>query len=80
MARKPAPVYAPIDPGPAELTEDALFADGMMRVPDAAAFLGIGQSAVWEMINLGEVPSRKVKGRRVIPKAALVAYLKKCPS
>lgn len=76
MPPKP-PVYAPIDPGPRELTPEELCADGALQVPAAAAFLGIGRSAVKEMIRTREVPSMIVKGRRVIPKRALVLYLAK---
>ena len=49
-----------------------LVADGMVHVPEAAQFLGIGKSLLYQMMDQGEVPFAKFHGRRCIPRRALV--------
>lgn len=49
-----------------------LVADGMMRVPEAAHFLGVGKSLLYEMMKQGEVRYAKIHGRRCIPRRALL--------
>jgi excisionase family DNA binding protein len=64
---------------PIALAADILHcSDGLMRpYPEAAAFLGIGRSKMFELMSKGTVPTVRVSdgGPRRIPKAALVRYL-----
>ncbi|MFJ8743452.1 helix-turn-helix domain-containing protein [Embleya sp. NPDC127516] len=43
-------------------------------VKEAAALLGIGRTAVYELIKTEELTSTMLAGRRLIPYAALVKY------
>jgi hypothetical protein len=45
------------------------------RVPAAAAMLGIGPTKLHELIARGDVASIKIDAARVIPAAALRAYI-----
>ena len=74
MPRKP-PKLDPIDPTPAALTPEQTCAEGAKPVKAAAAFLGVGETTLKAMIRTRELPSCKVKGRRVVPTSALVLYL-----
>jgi excisionase family DNA binding protein len=49
----------------------------MRPYPEAAAFLGIGRSKMFELMSKGTVPTVRVfdGGPRRIPKAALIRYL-----
>jgi excisionase family DNA binding protein len=42
-----------------------------LTVPEAAEYLSVGVSMLNEQIRLGRVPSLKLAGRRLIPKAQL---------
>lgn len=37
----------------------------LLRVPDAAALLGISEREVWGMLRRGDLPKVKVPGRRM---------------
>jgi excisionase family DNA binding protein len=41
----------------------------LLSVNDSAATLNLGRSTVWEMIKSGELPSIKIRGRRLIRRA-----------
>ena len=52
-----------------------LCGDGLLRpFPDAAEFLAIGRSAIFQLLKTGEIPYVRVATERRIPRAALVAY------
>ena len=42
-----------------------------LTVPEAAKLLGIGRNLCYERVKSGELPSLRLGGRVVIPKAAL---------
>lgn len=50
-----------------------LVEDGMMKVREAAAFLGLGRSTIYEMMDSGRLPWAKIGGRRVIPRKAILS-------
>jgi excisionase family DNA binding protein len=59
-------------------TSDTLItADDVMllSVDEAATVLGIGRTNVYALINRDELKSVKVGGRRLIPRAALEAFV-----
>jgi excisionase family DNA binding protein len=49
-------------------------------VPQAARFLGIGRSKLYEFINAGEIESVKIGGSTVIPVESLKSFLERCRS
>ena len=65
---------APVD----DSDGDALFVDGALRVRDAVAFSGLSRTALYELIQSGELASVRIGKRRLIPKRALVQLLARC--
>lgn len=49
----------------------ALVADGLVAVAEAAAFLGVSRSALYLMMDRGELPFVKLGRSRRVPKRAL---------
>jgi excisionase family DNA binding protein len=49
-----------------------LIADGFMKVPEAAAFLGLGRSTLYEMMDRGELVYARFGTARRIPRRAVV--------
>lgn len=43
----------------------------MVAVPEAAHLLGIGETLAWELVRAGEIPSRKLGRRVLVPRAWL---------
>ena len=56
------------------MTEAVLYS-----VADAAAALGISRSAVWELLQSGEIASVKYGKRRLIPAESLHAFAAALP-
>lgn len=54
---------------------DALVAEGATGPAEAARFLGICRSKLYQEMDAGRIPYLKVGTRRLIPKAALRRYL-----
>jgi excisionase family DNA binding protein len=54
------------------LAGTGLFDDGCLRVPEAAAFLGLSKSKLYEIMADGELAYTVVGGVRRVPKKALV--------
>jgi len=78
MARKPAPQYAPVVTPPvtaADLTQEEIWADGALQVKSAAEFIGVSVTTLKKMVRHQEVPSKLVKGRRVVAKRSLALWL-----
>ena len=75
MPRKPKPVYARLDPGPADLSPEDAWAEGALQLDPAAAFLGVSRSSLKRLLRAGKLPSKLVCGRRVVPRRALRLYL-----
>ena len=55
-----------------------LMSDGVLPVPAAAQFMGISRSTLYELLGTGELVSIKIRGKRVVPRKALVAFLHQC--
>lgn len=53
---------------------------GLYGVPSAAVWLGVSEAHVWRMLTDGELTSVKIGRRRLIPRAALVAYVDNLPT
>ncbi|GAA2401969.1 hypothetical protein GCM10009856_07970 [Mycolicibacterium llatzerense] len=43
----------------------------LLTVPDAAALLGIGRGAAYRLVNLGELPVRRLGGRIYVVTAGI---------
>lgn len=43
----------------------------LVSVPEAARLLGIGKTVAWNMVNSGELPKVRLRGRVLVPRAAL---------
>ena len=50
----------------------ALVEDGLVKVPEAAAFLRLSRSNLYAMMERGELPFVKIGRSRRIPRRALV--------
>lgn len=59
---------------PAE-TPESLVADGAVTVRQAAAFTGLGKTALYDAMDAGRLAYLKVGKRRLIPRRALVKWL-----
>lgn len=62
------------DPAPTDRRAE-LAADGVLSVADAQAFLSLGRTEVYGLMDRGKLPFIKLGRRRVIPKRALVELL-----
>jgi excisionase family DNA binding protein len=51
-----------------------LLAEGLVSIREAARFLGVGKTSIYKAMNAGTLVWVKIGKRRVIPKAALVAF------
>lgn len=51
---------------------------GALDVDTFAARYGLGRTLVYELMNARELPSIKVRGRRIIPAAAAETWLRRC--
>lgn len=49
------------------------------RIPEAAAMIGVGKSKVWELIQEGRLPARKIDSSTVILHADLEAFIVAAP-
>jgi len=49
----------------------------LVSVEAAADMLGIGRNLCYQLIGSGELASVKIKGRRLIPVAAMHAYIRR---
>ena len=58
---------------------DALVTALLLRVPDAAALLGVSEREVWGMLQRGELPKVTIPGRRMtrVARADLEAVVAK---
>jgi excisionase family DNA binding protein len=50
-------------------------ADRLLSIPEAAAMLSLGRSAVYDEIAAGRLHSVKVGRRRLVPSRAIAAYI-----
>jgi excisionase family DNA binding protein len=51
---------------------DALLADGLVPVSEAAAFLGVSRSTLYALMERGELPYVKIGRARRVPRRALI--------
>jgi excisionase family DNA binding protein len=65
------------DAGAAILPTPAADTAVMVSVPAAAARLGLGQTKVKKLIASGELGAVMVEGRRLVPMAAIEAYIRR---
>ena len=56
------------------MTPDELIADGLMTVPEAAKFLAVGRSSVYEAMDRGELAFVKLGRCRRIPRRAVLEF------
>ncbi len=56
--------------------DDSILAEGCLKVPAAAEFLGLSRSKVYDLMKDGRLPFSLVDGLRLIPRRALVALLR----
>jgi excisionase family DNA binding protein len=52
--------------------DEAVVADGLVSVGEAMAFLSVGRSTVYELMDKGFLPYAKIGRSRRVPKRALV--------
>jgi hypothetical protein len=82
MARKPRPIYTPVEPTVAtlaDLTPEQVWSDGALTVKQAAAFSGRSITGVRRLIRERKVPTKKDGQLRLIAKRGLVLYLATLP-
>lgn len=53
-------------------TKTDLVADGLLSVEEACAFLSVGRSTLYELMDRGELPFTKIGRSRRIPRRAVV--------
>lgn len=56
-----------------EIDRESLVSDGLLSVPDAAKFLSISRSAVYQLMQSGRLPYVHLGRSRRIPKRSLVS-------
>jgi excisionase family DNA binding protein len=56
-------------------TKEDLVSDGAVTVDEACQFLGLKKSTVYVLMDDGTIPSLEIRGRKLIPKKALVELL-----
>lgn len=54
------------------LTKENLVEDGLVSVTNAMAFLSVGRSTLYELMDKGVLPYAKIGRSRRIPKRALI--------
>lgn len=47
----------------------------LLTVQQMASYLGMGENKAYEMVNAGEIPALKIRGRWRIPKHLLVKWV-----
>jgi excisionase family DNA binding protein len=57
--------------------EQAVVSDGLVNVGEAARFLGMSRSSIYQMMDRGELRYAKLGRSRRIPKAALLVLAAK---
>ena len=62
------------EPADARDSED-IWREGASSIADAARFLSLSRRTVYELMSDGQLPSKKLRGRRLIPRAALIELL-----
>ncbi len=58
-----------------ERASEGIWRDGASSIADAASFLSLSRRTVYELMSTGQLPSKKLRGRRLIPRAALLDLL-----
>jgi len=54
-----------------------LCASGLMRPAEAAAFLGVSRSLIYDLMASGDIPYVRVRSDRRVPRTALIEYASK---
>lgn len=55
-------------------------ARGLYPIADAAHYLGISESRIWQLMNAGDLRAVKLGRRRLIPADALDAFIAQLPA
>lgn len=55
-----------------------LVSDGLVTVPEAAAFLRVSRSTIYVLMDRGDLPYVRIGSARRIPKKALVTLASSC--
>ena len=58
--------------------EQEMMADGLCNVGEAARFLGLSRSTIYQMMDRGDLRYAKIRKNRRIPRAAFVELAAKC--
>ncbi len=53
-------------------SKQEIVADGLQRISEAARFLGISRSLVYQLINAGDLPTVRIGRTRRIPTKAVL--------
>jgi excisionase family DNA binding protein len=54
-----------------------LASEGACTITQAAKFTGLGRTTLYELMGAGQLPFAKVRGRRLIPRRALVELIER---
>jgi excisionase family DNA binding protein len=57
---------------PAEALAQALVSEGLVSVPQAHAFLGVGRGKLYQLMREGELAYVYIGRRRLVPRRALI--------
>jgi excisionase family DNA binding protein len=77
LARIEAKLDAARRPTATDLPSDSIWADGGMRVSDAAEFIGVSRTVLYDLMRSGELPFSQPTRDRVVPRRALVQLLQR---
>ncbi len=56
-------------------TDIEMLLDGVLTVAEAERFAGVKKTTLYSLMADGELPHTRIRGRRLIPKRALVELL-----
>jgi len=57
---------------PLHAKPDTIVGDGLLPIPEAARWLGVGRTTLYALMSSGILPWVKLRGRRLIPRRALI--------
>ena len=58
-------------------TAEHITDEGLWTVPEAAEFLGVGRSTIYQLMMDGDLPSAKIRGARRVPVRAVREFAAK---
>jgi len=54
---------------------DEMLVQGVVTARESAEFLGISRTTLWDLMDQGDLVWLRLRGRRMVPRRALVDYL-----